>query len=58
MTDKKQQSVADILKKALQEVEEYHGIAITRLQADWLDASSMDSRKRYVVEIEIEADLI
>lgn len=57
MTDKKQQSVTDILKKALQEVEEEHGIVITRLRAYWLDASDMARRKSYVVEIEIEADL-
>lgn len=46
------------IREALERLRDEHGIVVTRIDARWVDASTIASRDRRIGLITIEADLI
>lgn len=57
MNDENQDSIRNTLAAALNKIYDEYGVAITEINAEWLDVSTCNESKKLLTFLEIEAKL-
>lgn len=57
MNDENQDSIRNTLAAALNKIYDEYGVAITDINAEWIDVGTVGERKKILTYLEIEAQL-
>ena len=57
MNDENQDSIRNTIAAALNKIHDEYGVAITEINAEWLDVGTDGERKKILTFLEIESEL-